>query len=444
MARKKTTEELNTALDFSNNITEAGLDFEGLSVGNINVPQIGIQVPSFGWELLLGNTVLPFGFIYSLSAPAGSGKSTLSWEIGTWFMKQDGWVSIIENENKLLRDLAASVIRAKKLSESQFKVSTADSFDALQHLGMTSCKIEEEFCKKKKNKDYPLLTVFDSVTGNDTEQAQIKVVSEHGVAQQSFSNVAWASTKFLQTYPAMVSKLPMVVLAIRHVSEQLNGTGQYAQKIYSSKGGKAWDYRSKGTFLLTNSVSEGKAFSSTENYKRHFCSSYKLRLTKGKYENFRLPYKVRWFNDNYVDQTSGELRANQLTLFAWHESSLMVLRTPSEYKLPTHVIEAIRDTISVIDTDPPDNTSSMFRYYYAKELGMTKADAVPPKQFMDALYADTKLISALRANCGIEIGIPFVLGDKYSALKEQAIAMAKTQAETVSQLDSEVLTSFEG
>lgn len=443
MAKRKTSEDTAKQLDFGENLISAGLNMEGLIDGSINVPQIGIQAPSFGWELLLGTTVLPFGYIYSISAPAGSGKSTLSWEMGTWFMQQDGWVSIVENENKLLRDLAASVVRPKGLNEAQFRITTANTFDELQDLGMQSCALEKKFCEKATTQDFPLLTVFDSVTGNDTEQAQLKVVSDHGVAQQSYSNIAWASTKFLQTYPAMVAKLPMTVLAIRHVSETA-GQGPFAGKVYVSKGGKAWDYRSKGTFLLTRVTNEDESKPSTEQYKRHYTSSYRLRLTKGKYENFRLPYRVRWFNDSYVDPVTGELRANQTTLFAWHESSLFVLRAPSEFKLPSHVSEAIKDTISVMETTNPNGQPSMFKYYYCKELGISKTDALPPKLFMDALYADTNLISTLRANCGIEYGLPFVKGNKFSVLQEQALELAKQQTAARNEATGVAFASFEG
>lgn len=410
------------------------------------IPDVGVPLPSFCWELLLANTVFPLGKLYVVGGAAGVGKSTFAMEIARWFGHQGGAGLIVDNENKFLSEVAASIYSSEfevaplhQVTSTNFKEAQSFLLEGIKYCQKKASKVDSQ-TGKVTGYTWPLLEILDSVTGTDTAKEAGKIISEGGISNKSYSSVAWDSAKFLPVFVALLAKVPITALAITHVSQvEKQGSFTYTEMI--RKGGKSWDYSATGTFMLTKrGGSEAmRDVAPCANVPAYRAQLYNLKLDKGKYVNTVLPYWVRWFNVPYEDD-NGALQTQCITKFAWHEASIAMLKAPAECKLNKSAIEAINDLVDVKEAEKI-TPGRIYGLYYSKPLGISKADAVSPSVFMKILYENIPVISQLRAGCGIVEGVPFMTGDEYSALvvKAKELSLQRWNARKKVQFDIEGL-----
>lgn len=428
------TDEDSIMAAFLGNSVKHKLDLLAVGAGVTGVPEVGVPLPSFCWELLLSTTVFPLGRLFVLGAPYGAGKSTLSFEMIRWFGHAGGKGLLIDNESKFLADVATSIFM-KEFDEPPMVPVTTKSFGEASRVIIEGLKNLKAYALKKDKKGelngftWPLLEVLDSITGSDTDKDSDKIISAGCVEDKSFASVPWYANKFLPVLVPYLNQFPASLLAIAHVSEkEVQGPG-FTTKQFVRKGGRSWNYHAIGTFLLSKITNKAGYYEQAPNEKvpGFKAQYYNLKMTKGKNENTILPYWVRWFEVPFVD-SNGLQQAGCITKFAWHEATMTMLRAPADCHLSKTAQACIRDLLDVKEASGPTDTR-LSSLYYSKALGIDKSSPVTPKEFVSTLYANTELLSQLRAGCGISEGIPFIVGCNYDELVKQARVKARSDLE---------------
>jgi hypothetical protein len=389
---------------------------QGVAVGEQDMPAIGIAFPSFCLEMLTGHTVLPVSSCYALAGPTGSFKSHLVLEIARWVANVNGAVVLAENEAKYNADMARAVMGRQY--GKRVWVYNCTSFNQVQQTMMRSL----ERMNSQTDGDIPMLQIVDSIVGNATESSQDKVKRE-GEIERGYPPNALAAANFLPNYMPCLGNKPYLGVWVTHSSETTEGTGPYARKVTSLKGGGSWEYRCRIAFILTRS-SELPVYDD-----RTWQVQLILKLKKdAAIRGFKLPIKVRCSNDVLFDERNGDYFNERRLRFCWDSATVELWKNPERWGYPAFYKDVVADV-----TGFKEVKISGRKQYIAPKIGIgTDLATKDTSKILDALYSSPDILDRLRAEMGIQKGIAFQKGIKFDAMLEQAKQIAVRRAAMLS------------
>lgn len=378
---------------------------EGLSAGVADAVPVGIKLPSFCWEAFLGTTVFPLETILFLAGRTESCKTGLIAEITRWaFETANGVGRVAENENKWSDTWFPSIIGWDR---DCFSVAECTSFDESQSALLSPMKELGKYMRKDLNKVHePIVFGLDSVTGNTTDSEQQKIQKENK-ATRGFAETALAASKLLPGLSPYLKNLPFLLIAIAHISLKKD---HLQRDVEHRKGGQTWDFFASYIFHM-RAIGPIK---STQHYmmKPVRISAYKRPGTGAGC----IECPIKWGFEEWVnDENPDEVIRRQVTKFDWDEASLTMLSAPGKCKIPTLLAQNLTDILPV--TYGTDGIS-------CKYFGIKKADRVSPREFMQRVYEDEKLLRELRQALCIKPAVALDGEISYGEAKKQAKELA--------------------
>jgi len=358
---------------------------QGIAVGEQDMPNIGIALPSLSWEMFTGHSVLPVSSCYALAGPTGAFKSHLVVEMARWVLNSGGYTILAENESKYNKDMATAVIGPR--ADDVYVVKCAN-FNQVQQSLISSLK------KADAEKNNPLmLQIIDSIVGNSTESSQEKVKKD-GEIERGYPSNALAAANFLPNYMPMLGNKPYLGVWVTHSKEEK--VDMYTPVTVTLKGGGTWEYRCRIAFIL-NRISEKPEFKD-----RTWKVRLALKLKKdASVRGYRLPFVLRCKHIPITDEETGEIYSERVVKFCWHEATLDIWQNPEKSGYPAYYSEIAKDLTGFSEVRLKEGKG-----FYAPKIGVSKEDASrDPKVILNALYADENILDQMRAHMGIQKGI---------------------------------------
>jgi hypothetical protein len=385
---------------------------QGVAVGDKDAPMVGVAFPSFCWEMFTSQTILPVSAAYILGGPTGAFKSHLAMEIAGWVAGAGGVTQFIENEVKYNPDMAKAVMGY--FAGERVHLSCPTSFTQVQdELTAGVEKMDKEGIKAGR-KLGPFLQIVDSIVGNATEAKQKKVHTE-GHSERDYPDNALAAANYLPSYVPNLANKPYIGLWITHYSEVKDGQGPYARTIHKFKGGGSWEYRARMGFIIKR-VTDMPKYDD-----RVWTVGVVLAMKKDAgIRAFRLPVIIRSGNDIVRGTETDGVWSERRIAFGWDESSMALLQTPERYGYPEIWSKIAKELLGLKET-----RVSRRKVIYAEKLGVTPDNSsCTATEIMDALYANTDILDRLRAEFGINKGLPMTPEIPFETLQEQATKLA--------------------
>jgi hypothetical protein len=384
---------------------------QGVAVGDLDMPYIGIAFPSFCLEMFTGHSVLPLSSCYVLAGPTSSFKSHLALEIARWVSGVGGAILLAENETKYIRDMAHAVMgrtRGKHVWTCKCK-----TFNQVQNALINGIKRRDAF---KTN--VPMMQIVDSIVGNTTESSQ-KKLKDKGEVERGYQANALAASNFLPGYLPMLAEKPYLGLWVTHVRDVREVCGPYEKVTTTLKGGGTWEYRCCMALILRR-ISEKPKYTD-----KTWMVRLKLQLKKDAgVQTFQLPFNVRCVHDVVLDTERDEYFSERKVRFCWDEATINLWLKPETAGYPPFYKTAVQDV-----TGFQQVKISGKNYFIAPKIGIGKNEATRDcTQIVDALYDSPNILDRLRAELGIQKGIVMPKGGVFDDLTEQARAVAIRRA----------------
>ena len=390
---------------------------QGVAIGEMDLPDVGIAFPSICWEMFVGRSVLPVSSCFALAGPTGSFKSHLVVEMARWILNSGGYTLLAENETKYNKDMAKAIIGQQA---QEVYVYNCASFSQVQQALLGSLKK----VNKEQGKEPPLLMqIVDSIVGNATGSQQDKVLKA-GQTERDYPSNALAAANFLPVYMPMLGNKPYIGLWVTHSKEEPKENAWQAPKI-SMKGGGTWEYRCRIAFILERITTKPKYADRT------WKVGLKLTLKKDMADRgFSLPFAVIGKYIPLTDEGTGDVYSERIVKFCWHAATLNIWKDPEKFGYPAYYSEIVKDLTGFTETGTGANKG-----FIAPKIGVSKADAArDPKIIMDAFYADENILDQLSAEMGIQKGIElspeFSFNQAMKKAKVIALRRAKRAQET--------------
>ncbi len=278
---------------------------------------IGIPCPSFSFEYMVCNTVIPLEKVMQIYGVRGIGKSGLAFEIMRIFRKHKGIGVLLEHETKFNSEWASSIIGWDDLG--CLGVIPCDAIDEWQsHLQKSMKYIKRIMTGDSKTlgagRIFPFLAIVDSIMGKTMKETQAKI-EEVGHAGRGFPIEAMSITRFVQSFSGKLRRWPFMLICINHLKVKGGDTGP---PVETRSGGQTIDFQ--GSFELKIKRT-GRIRSA-----RVDGNKLTIKAEKNSYgeDNRQIPVNCIWWNEEYEDPVEG-LVSRQQTRFDWHGSTVQLI-----------------------------------------------------------------------------------------------------------------------
>jgi hypothetical protein len=384
---------------------------QGVAVGDMDMPDVGISYPSFCLEMLTGSSVLPLSSCYILAGPTNSFKSHFAFEIARWIASINGIVALAENEVKYNRDMPPAVM-GRTLGE-QVWIYECQTFNQVE-----SSLVDGIDRRDKYETTVPMMQIVDSIVGNSTA-SNAKKLRDSGEIERGYPANALAAANFLPSYLPMLSQKPYLGLWVTHSKDVEKQCGPFTQTITTLKGGGSWESRCRVALVLRRISDMPKYEDMT------WIVRLKLQLKKDmSVRGFQLPFNVRCAHDVIYDKESGEYFSERKLRFCWDEATLNLWLAPEKAGYPPYYKTIIKDITGFNQVK-----MSGRNVFIAPKIGIGKEEATKDcRKIMDALYSNSSILDRLRAELGIKKGVGMRQGDSFDSLIEKARTIAIRRA----------------
>jgi len=322
---------------------------------------VGIPLPSFSFEFLIGSNVLCLGHSYGLAGPSQSYKSSLAIELTRHVLRLGGYGTTIETEGGKISEVMIDSILGdlRKHHELMLRATVEEAQDALTFVVGW---LEKTFPKK----DTLFALMLDSLFGPPGEEKRKQILKE-GHASRSYPIEALLWSSWLQTFSPGLTRLPIVFLFVNHLKKDTDGGN------WRHPGGDAQDFHSTVYFHVSRIRSyEGADVAIKQMQIRTVKNSFMLEGRR-----IYVPY--------VFDKDLNKL------YFDWGHSTADLLAGDL---IPSKV----KNLLQVTTTNK--NMTALSRRFSCKQLGLKD---VTGTELGNAVHADAELMTQLRKASNINI-----------------------------------------
>lgn len=196
------------------------------------------------WQYAIGGASgIPMGRIYGGDGPSKHFKSAISMEHGRWVLQAGGVVVLVDTEDKTSDTLTRSLLYDLEPEQrKKFLYVKASSVEEAQQLVTHfKCKAKEYREDLPPEKQFPMLVIWDSLTGSATEGQNEKVDKEGNAPVRQFAEQALSLSNYYKTL-----SFDDALFSLMHVQHAKRSQDQYAMKddVWIPNGGTEPKFRS--------------------------------------------------------------------------------------------------------------------------------------------------------------------------------------------------------
>jgi hypothetical protein len=198
---------------------------------------MGLEPYGLALQWLIDSNIIPIPCVMQLSGPAKSYKTSAMIEFCRPFLHAGGAAMISHTEGKfssskgkaLLREEWEKVMLKDARSTQDWQNNVSWTYNWLMAV---KAELEKNNASEKtKGKPTesgmtyvpPLIHIVDSVTGNQSDESTDKVMSSGEGFGRAFPERAMVITTFLNTLPANMRGIPMLVFLTNHLKTKIDG-----------------------------------------------------------------------------------------------------------------------------------------------------------------------------------------------------------------------------
>jgi heme-degrading monooxygenase HmoA len=198
-----------------------------------------------------GGDVLPCGRVVGGDGPPGMFKSTLAMEHGRWVLQAGGVVVLVDTEEKTSDTLTRSLLYDLEPDvRKRFRYAKAKTTDEAQQLINFFKEKAKDFRKNlKPEQQFPMLVIWDSLTGAVTEGQLTKLEKEGSAATRAFPEQALQISNFYKSYT--VDDAFFTLLHVQHAKKN-NDPNAVGDDEFVPNGGLEPKYKSTYHFRMTS------------------------------------------------------------------------------------------------------------------------------------------------------------------------------------------------
>jgi hypothetical protein len=198
-----------------------------------------------------GADVVPCGRVIGGDGPPGMFKSSLAMEHAIWCLNAGGFVVLVDTEEKTSDTMTRSLLyRLPPEVRKRFRYVKAGSIDEAQKLINYFKDKAKEFRKNlKPHQQFPILMIWDSLTGNATEGQQAKIEKEGSAATRAFPEQALQISNFYKSYT--VDDAFVTLMHIQHAKKN-NDPNAVGDDEFIPNGGLEPKYKATYHFRMTS------------------------------------------------------------------------------------------------------------------------------------------------------------------------------------------------
>lgn len=202
-------------------------DNKVFSIDELNAHMCGIPCP-LAWQYVIGGSdKIPMGRVFGGDGPSKHFKSSVSMEHGVWVLKAGGVVILVDTEEKTSDTLTRSLMYDLDPEDrKRFLYVKATSMEEAEGYVTHFKKRAKEYREKLAPADqFPMLVIWDSLTGSATEGQNEKVDKEGNAAVRQFSEQAMSLSNYYKTL-----SFDDAFFSLMHVQHAKKSQDQYALK----------------------------------------------------------------------------------------------------------------------------------------------------------------------------------------------------------------------
>lgn len=218
-------------------------DDKVFSIDELNAHMCGIPCP-LAWQYVIGGSdKIPMGRVFGGDGPSKHFKSSVSMEHGIWVLKAGGVVILVDTEEKTSDTLTRSLMYDLDPEDrKRFLYVKATSMEEAQGYVTHFKKKAKDYREKLAPEDqFPMLVIWDSLTGAATEDQSAKVDKEGNAPVRQFSEQAMSLSSYYKTL-----SFDDAFFSLMHVQHAKKSQDQYALKddIWIPNGGTEPKFKS--------------------------------------------------------------------------------------------------------------------------------------------------------------------------------------------------------
>lgn len=337
---------------------------------------ICIPVPAFSTRVLLQNEGFFLGKVIHIVGEESSFKSTFSLEIARWHLLSEGGAVIFETESRPVVD----VQRAALSDENRYACISCSSLDEWQS-GILYIIKEYQADSGKK----PLCMIVDSVLGCNTQDTIRKQESE-GASGPRYATESRTIADYLRSHTNKLFSSLMTLVLVNHRKMRPSGNFWSPQPVKSSLGGSEIRFYSSYEFELSR---QGDPKNSLNSLYQHEVTFKVLKNTFG-IQDFILRCPVR-----FVKQGATLVSVE----FDWYTASINILTSDRFFNPP--LSQANKKLIKEVCDIQAKSAGPRGTYFWCPQLGVSKENAVPPKELGRILEEHKDILDVLYDVFGI-------------------------------------------
>jgi len=235
------------AQDLIGRLNALGAGSKAYAQGDHEKVTCGIKIPTIAFQWMIGgSTILPTQRMFGFSGLPKSFKSTLTVEVGNWFIKQGGMHILIDNESKTSPDmLSAMTWRDSQLSSAENRLfKETSSIDQWQILLTSLTKYAKETADRPKGQRVPLWVSVDSLTGRSTQDSQDKIQEEGAAATRDFPAEALKISRYFDSFSMLGTCLNFGY--VQQMKQDIGAQPGYGGPKYREKGAMSAAFSTSG------------------------------------------------------------------------------------------------------------------------------------------------------------------------------------------------------
>jgi len=382
-------------------------------IGTDELLLMGIPLPSFCLEYVLGVTVWPLERLVMVVGPFATCKSGFTAEVTRWFKDYCyGQGVVMENESKFNEPWFRSIIgwhHANAIGHV-----SCDSLDAWQQALQTilsSLKIQFDGTPKNPGPGpvYPIHLIVDSVMGKAMEESQARI-EKKGHAGRDHPVEAMSITKFLRKIPQDMRRWPVMLTGINQLKKSTTEQG-FTKK--DKAGGHGLDFQESLEIELSRL--------GRQTLKDHQLLKIQFKLTKSSLgvDQRKIVVDIRYWDEPSDPDNPDECDWRQKTVFDWHGATISLLLSMVGPERKLWIGDRMDGTPQILDLREVSR-GAKGKGVWSKTLGIP---AEAPVSFSEAgaiLTENKNVMRRLRQVYCVRHGTPFQPGVDYRIQRNAA------------------------
>lgn len=350
---------------------------------------VGLQLPAFSLEYVLGNNVWPLGRIAQVVGAEGSFKSTFCAWLAWLFRQNGGFTDLFEVETKHVADYWLSVIGWH--DADCYVPLPCDSMNDWQ----TKLQIQLKNWKRKQvgykpqsgkkvpgvGRVFPYLMCVDSLMGKNLESTA-ENIEKAGFADRSHPVEALSLSNLLRAIPQKIRMLPFGLVCTNHLKMGKDAMGN---DVRGKAGGKSISFQETFEIQLSRVGNKPKQVG------RRTSRTLKLELFKNSLgdTNRFIFVDISWQNEPVYDAVQDGVYVRQVTTWHWHRASIQLLMGKD-----LHCKRELRDIVDLHLSEKA--TRDGVPRVYSKKLGIGQKTPATMDEAGELLWQDRAIRRELR------------------------------------------------